>query len=102
MKINIFLATTVAFCVSGCATVVSPTSLTVREATAQQMASCRFIKSIAATSPFYGVFAGSAMRETREKILAEAEAAGSTHIVFGQSEAGYGSTTQHAQAFACR
>lgn len=85
----------------GCATVVSSTSSTVREATAQQVASCQLIKTISATSPFYGVFAGQAMRETREKILAEAESASATHIVFSQSEAGYGSTTQHAQAFRC-
>lgn len=87
---------------TGCATVVSPTSATVKEATGQQVASCKFIKSISATSPFYGVFAGQAMKETREKILAEAEATEATHIVFGQSEAGYGSTTQHAQVFNCR
>lgn len=87
---------------AGCATVISPTSTTVKEATAQQVTSCKLIKSIAATSPFYGVFAGQAMRVTREKILLEAEAVGATHIVFGQSEAGYGSTTQNAQAFDCK
>jgi hypothetical protein len=86
----------------GCATVVSSTSSTVREATAQQVASCSLIKSISATSPFYGVFAGKAMQETRDKIIAEAEAANATHIVFTQSETAYGGTSQHAQAFSCK
>jgi hypothetical protein len=87
---------------AGCATVVSQGSESVKEAVAKDVESCKFLRTLSATSPFYGVFAGQAMTETRQKLFAEAEAIGATHLVLGHPETGYGSTTQHAKAFACK
>ncbi len=84
-----------------CATVVAPTHHAVKEAAPLQVLQCNLLKTISATSPFYGVFAGLALQSIKEMLLNEAAEIGATHIVFGQSEVVYGSTTQHAQAYFC-
>lgn len=73
----------------------------VREATEEQVRNCEFIRTISATSPFYGVFAGAAMNNLRGEVAKAAQASGATHIVFGQHETTYGSTTAHARAYKC-
>jgi hypothetical protein len=93
-------ALTLLFC--ACTTTIVSPQTSLKEATQQQVSGCTLIRNITVTSPFYGVFAGSALQASRDNLVREAEASGATHIVFGQSEAGYGATTQHAQAFACK
>jgi hypothetical protein len=84
-----------------CVTIVAPTHHAIKEAAPLQVLQCNLLKTISATSPFYGIFAGSALQGVKQKLLNEAAEIGATHIVFGQSEVVSGSTTQHAQAYLC-
>lgn len=86
----------------GCAS-VTPMSghQGVTEATESQVQSCDFIGSQVASSPFYGVFAGQAMNDLREKLFASASASGATHIVLSGAAPRHGSTEMQARAYRC-
>lgn len=88
---------------TGCATtVITMPPSSVKEALAGQVKDCQFIQTVSATSPLYGIFAGGAMQDLRASVFSAAEKMKATHVVFTQSEAVYGSTSMHAQAFNCK
>lgn len=60
------------------------------------------MQTVSATSPFYGVFAGAALQDLRNKVLAAAEGMQASHVVFGQNESTNSSTTMHAKAYRCQ
>lgn len=85
---------------AGCATsYVAPSS--VRPATAEQVASCRYIDDFVGTSGWYGVFATKGIDAARQDVLDKAAAAGATHIVWQPPSVTYGSSAAIAKGFRC-
>lgn len=62
---------------------------------------CEFVSDVHASSPFYGMLAGPAMRAAREAAYKEAEKLDATHMVWGEVESDYGGTQAHGAAYRC-
>ena len=87
----------------GCA---SGTSLTVPQgitvADEKMIADCHFISDVFGSSPFYGIFANSAINSSRQAAMESAKGMGATHIVFDEVYASRDGTIANAKAYSCR
>lgn len=88
--------------VVACANSTSPAGLgKVLPATAEQVASCRYIDDLVGTSGWYGVFASKGIDAARQEVLEKAAAAGATHIVWLAPSVTFGSSSAVAKAYRC-
>lgn len=73
----------------------------VREATPAEAAACRRITDIRGTPSVFGPLATQGLKYMRNKILADAQAAGANTVVFDQATPGADVYELHAVAYAC-
>lgn len=73
----------------------------VREATAQEVSQCKYISDISMTPGVYGQLATQGLKYARNKVMAEAQAAGANTIVFDQATPGADVYQLHAVAYHC-
>lgn len=72
-----------------------------READASEVAACRYITDINMTPGTYGVLAGQGLKYARNKVLADAQAAGANTVVFDKVAPGSDVYLVHARAYSC-
>jgi hypothetical protein len=73
----------------------------VREATPAEVAACRQITDIRGTPSVFGPLATQGLKYMRNKIMADAQAAGANTVVFDQATPGADIYELHAVAYAC-
>lgn len=73
----------------------------VREATAAEVAQCRYISDFRMTPGTYGVLADQGIKYARNKIMADAKASGANAVVFDQVSPGSDIYELHAVAYSC-
>ena len=73
----------------------------VREVTAQEISQCKYISDISMTPGVYGQLATQGLKYARNKVMAEAQAAGANAIVFDQATPGADVYQLHAVAYRC-
>ncbi len=73
----------------------------IREATAAEVAQCSYIADFRMTPGVYGPLAEQGLRYARNKILADAQAAGANTVVFDQVTPGADVYEIHAVAYRC-
>jgi hypothetical protein len=72
-----------------------------REATAAEVAQCRYISDIRSTPGTYGILASPGVRYARNRILADAQQAGANTVVFDPVSPGTEIYQLHAVAYSC-
>ncbi len=72
-----------------------------REATAAEVAQCRYITDIRSTPGTYGILASPGVRYARNRILADAQQAGANTVVFDPVSPGTEIYQLHAVAYSC-
>ncbi len=73
----------------------------VREADAAAVAACAYVSDIGMTPGVYGPLATQGLKYARNKIMAEAQAAGANTVVFDQATPGADIYKLHAVAYRC-
>lgn len=73
----------------------------VREAGPAEVAACRRITDIRGTPSVFGPLATQGLKYMRNKIMADAQAAGANTVVFDQATPGADVYELHAVAYAC-
>ena len=88
--------------VSACTSAVGADTLhNVKIIDQKQADRCRFVGDVHGTSPFYGVFAASALAGARDAALKQAEAMGGNAVVWQKTDTGYGGTAIHGNVYIC-
>lgn len=73
----------------------------VREADAGSVAQCTYVSDISMTPGVYGQLATQGLKYARNKVMAEAQAAGANTVVFDQTTPGADVYQLHAVAYRC-
>lgn len=76
-------------------------SISVKPATAEQVAGCAYLDDIVGTSAWYGAFASQGSENARQEALIRAEKVGATHIVWNAPTVLHGSTSVSGRAYRC-
>ena len=98
MRIAILLCSMIC---SGCATTLSTSGLSVREADEKMVTECRFLGSVQGSSGFGNVAASVGMQNAKNQAIERAAGMGATHIVFGDIRGGYSPSVQ-GRAYTCK
>jgi hypothetical protein len=88
----------------GCSTLQpaqEPLAANVTPATSDQVGGCRYIDEMISVSSRYGVFASSALKDTKAEVVAKAAQSGATHLVWEAPVLAVGSTTSRGKAYRC-
>ncbi len=85
-------------CASGTVLTV-PKGITVDDE--KMVANCDFVSDVFGSSPFYGVFANSAINSARQAAMESAKKAGATHVVFDNVYASRDGTMANGRAYSC-
>lgn len=73
----------------------------IREISAAEASRCSYVSDFTMTPPVYGPFAGQGVRYARNKIMADARAAGADALVFDAVAPGVDVYQLHAVAYRC-
>ena len=73
----------------------------VREARADEVTACAYVTDISGKPSVYGPLAKQGMDYIRNKIIADARAAGANTVVFDEAPAGVPAYELHAVAYRC-
>lgn len=73
----------------------------VREADAASVAQCSYVTDISTTPGVYGQLATQGLKYARNRVMAEAQAAGANTVVFDQATPGADVYQLHAVAYRC-
>ncbi|MBL4665188.1 MAG: hypothetical protein JKY23_04455 [Nitrospinaceae bacterium] len=85
-------------CASGTALTV-PQGITVADE--KMVSNCDFVSDVFGSSPFYGVFANSAINGARQAAMESAKEMGATHIIFDKVYASRDGTVANGKAYSC-
>ena len=96
----IVVAALVVVLLGACASPPPPNS-SVRPATPDQVAGCRYIDDVVSTPRWYEVFVAKGVEAARQDVLDKAATAGATHIVWMPATAIYGGSSAAAKAYRC-
>jgi hypothetical protein len=97
------LTSCIALLLAGCATQGQPAPVSgpARPATAETVQGCTYLDTVASVSSRYGIFAASALEDTRAQALAKAGALGGTHLVWDAQSVAHGATTSSGKVYRC-
>jgi hypothetical protein len=92
----------IALLLAGCATQGQlAVSGPARPATSEAVQGCTYLDTVASVSSRYGIFAASALEDTRAQALAKAGALGGTHLVWDAPSVAHGATTSSGKVYRC-
>lgn len=66
-----------------------------------EVSPCQLIDEIGSSSGLTGFFGPKGVDNIKQNLLRQADVLGATHVVWGEPEVGYGSTTLKAKAYRC-
>ncbi|PPB81771.1 hypothetical protein LV82_00988 [Albidovulum inexpectatum] len=72
-----------------------------REARADEVAQCTYVSDFRMVPQAYGLFSGPGLKYARNKIMADAQAAGANTVVFDPVSPGQDVYVVHAVAYRC-
>jgi hypothetical protein len=66
-----------------------------------EVSPCQFIDELRSSSGLTGFFGPKGVDNIKQNLLRQADILGATHVVWGEPEVGYDSTTLKAKAYRC-
>lgn len=86
----------------GCASAVGHSGIdSVKPALPKDVVDCQYLGDVHGLSPFYGVFAASALESAEIKAFERVRSMGGTHVVWTQSVSDQNGTVVHGSAYRC-